>query len=77
VMTLIGGSLGPIAVAFLTERVFAAPEQVGWSIVIVGTAALCLSALLAVIAARQLQSAGRRDEAMGALIAVIAAPRTA
>jgi hypothetical protein len=30
-----------------------------------------------VIAARQLQSAGRRDEAMGALIAVIAAPRTA
>jgi MFS family permease len=77
VMTMLGGSLGPIAVAFLTERVFAAPEQVGWSIAIVGTLALCLSALLAVIAARQLQAAGNREPAMGALIAVSPLPRAA
>ncbi len=77
VMTLIGGSLGPIAVAFLTERVFAAPSQVGWSIVIVGIAALCISALLACVAARQLQAAGGRDPAMGALIAMPGLPRPA
>lgn len=70
VMTMIGGSLGPIAVAFLTEKVFAAPEHVGWSMAIVGTVTLCLSALLALVAARQLRLAGNREEAMGGLIAV-------
>jgi MFS family permease len=69
VMTMIGGSLGPIAVAFLTERVFADPAHVGWSIAIVGSAALCLSALLAMTAARQLRAAGARNEAMAKLIA--------
>ncbi|WP_162528470.1 MFS transporter [Novosphingobium sp. BW1] len=51
VMTLIGASLGPIAVAGLTENVFADPSQVGWSMAIVGTVALGLSALLAFTAA--------------------------
>jgi MFS family permease len=70
VMTMLGGSLGPIFVAFLTERVFASPERVGWSMAIVGSATLCLSALLALIAARQLRRAGDREAAVGALIAV-------
>lgn len=44
VMTMLGGSLGPLAVAFLTEHVFATPLAVGKSIAIVGTLSLCLSA---------------------------------
>ncbi|MET0365876.1 MAG: hypothetical protein ABW169_14620, partial [Sphingobium sp.] len=55
VMTMIGGSIGPLAVAALTEHVFGNPASVGLSIAIVGTVALCLSALLAMVAA------GRRD----------------
>ena len=77
VMTMLGGSLGPIAVAFLTERIFADPALVGWSIAIVGTIALCLSALTAAIAARNLRSAGQRDAAMGALIALSPLPSPA
>lgn len=52
VMTMIGGSLGPLAVATLTERVFADPARVGWSMALVGGVALSLSALLAAVAAR-------------------------
>lgn len=52
VMTMIGGSLGPLAVAALTERVFANPAHVGWSMAVVGAIALSLSALLALWAAR-------------------------
>jgi MFS family permease len=52
VMTMIGGSLGPLAVAGLTEKFFADPTKVGWSIAIVGTLALVGSALLALVAAR-------------------------
>ncbi len=46
VMTLIGFSLGPIAVATLTEHVLHDAAAVGWSMAIVGTAALTCSALL-------------------------------
>ncbi len=77
VMTMLGGSLGPIAVAFLTERIFADPAHVGWSMAIVGTIALCLSALIAMIAARNLRRAGQRDAAMAALIALAPLPRPA
>jgi MFS family permease len=77
VMTMLGGSLGPIAVAFLTERIFANPAHVGWSMAIVGTIALCLSALIAAIAARNLRAAGQRDPAMGALIALSPLPSPA
>lgn len=56
VMTLIGGSLGPVAVAWLTESVFADPLAVGWSMAIVGTVAFTLSALLAFIAAARVQT---------------------
>jgi MFS family permease len=52
VMTMIGGSLGPLAVAALTERVFANPARVGWSMGIVGAVALTLSAMLAMMTAR-------------------------
>jgi hypothetical protein len=52
VMTMIGGSLGPLAVAALTERVFANPAHVGWSMAVVGAVALSLSAILAWFAAR-------------------------
>ena len=56
VMTMIGGSLGPLFVAMLTEHVFHKPEAVGWSMAIVGTGALCTSALLAFAAARALNA---------------------
>lgn len=56
VMTLIGGSLGPVAVAWLTQSVFADPQAVGWSMAIVGTLAFTLSALLAWFAAAQFQA---------------------
>jgi MFS family permease len=56
VMTMIGGSLAPLGVAFLTERVFHDPHAVAWSMAIVGTAALSLSALLSMTAARELRS---------------------
>ncbi|MFM2372057.1 MAG: hypothetical protein RIS85_1779, partial [Pseudomonadota bacterium] len=56
VMTLIGGSLGPVAVAWLTQSVFADPLAVGWSMAIVGTVAFTLSALLAWFAAAQFQA---------------------
>ncbi len=51
VMTMIGGSIGPIAVAALTEHVFRSPASVGLSMLIVGTVSLTLSAALAMVAA--------------------------
>lgn len=56
VMTLIGGSLGPVAVAWMTESVFADPMAVGWSMAIVGTLAFVLSALFAFLAAGQVSA---------------------
>lgn len=53
VMTMIGGSLGPLAVAGLTEHVFASPRMVGASMAIVGGSALVAAALLALCAARR------------------------
>ena len=53
-MTMIGGSLGPIAVAGITERVFGDPQAVGWSMAIVGSIAFALSAALLLIAASAL-----------------------
>jgi MFS family permease len=52
VMTMIGGSLGPLAVAGLTQHLFGDAASVGWSIAIVGSLALAGSAVLAVLAAR-------------------------
>jgi MFS family permease len=57
VMTMIGFSLGPIAVAYLTQSVFHDPAAVGWSMAIVGVASLCVSAMLAWMAARSLERA--------------------
>jgi hypothetical protein len=53
VMTMIGASLGPLAVAGLTERVFGSPAAVGWSMTVVGTLSLTGSFLLAIWAARR------------------------
>lgn len=58
VMTMIGGSLGPVAVAWLTGSVFADPQAVGWSMAIVGTVAFTLSALLAFYAAARVKTLG-------------------
>ena len=58
VMTMIGASLGPLAVAALTERVFGSPGAVGFSMAIVGSGALCLSAALALFAAHRLHAVG-------------------
>lgn len=51
VMTVIGGSLGPVAVAWLTESVFASALAVGNSMAVVGLCAFVVSALLAFRAA--------------------------
>lgn len=50
VMTMIGGSLGPIAVAGLTEHVLGDPAKVGWSMAIVGILGFAASALLLFLA---------------------------
>lgn len=54
VMTIIGGSLGPLAVAYLTESVFASPQAVGQSMAAVGIAAFLGAALLALRAASRI-----------------------
>jgi len=56
VMTVIGGSLGPLAVAWLTENVFASPLAVGRSMATVGVSAFVVSALLAFRAAASISS---------------------
>jgi MFS family permease len=53
-MTMIGGSLGPLAVATLTERVFGDPAAVGSSMAIVGCTTLVAASALALVAARAL-----------------------
>jgi MFS family permease len=68
VMTMIGFSLGPIAVASLTEKLFKSPQMVGSSMAIVGITVLGISALLALRAARQLRLAGQRDPAWSGLL---------
>jgi MFS family permease len=55
VMTMIGGSLGPILVATLTERVFASSGAVGQSMAIVGTAAFVFAFAMSLVAARRAQ----------------------
>lgn len=56
VMTVIGGSLGPLAVAWLTENVFASPLAVGRSMATVGVSAFVVAALLAFRAAASISS---------------------
>lgn len=56
VMTMIGFSLGPIAVAFLTQHVFGSPLDVGKSIAIVGVVALSMSALLSLIVVERVRN---------------------
>ncbi|AXB79584.1 MFS transporter [Novosphingobium sp. P6W] len=56
VMTVIGGSLGPLAVAWLTENVFASPMAVGRSMATVGVSAFVVAALLAFRAAASISS---------------------
>jgi hypothetical protein len=58
-MTMVGGSLGPVAVAALTERVFGDPAAVGSSMAIVGSVALLASAALALLTARALPAQGQ------------------
>ncbi|AOR79143.1 MFS transporter [Novosphingobium resinovorum] len=56
VMTIIGASLGPLAVAWLTESVFASPAAVGRSMAIVGLCAFIAASLLAFRAASRITS---------------------
>ncbi len=56
VMTMIGFSLGPIAVAFLTQHVFGSPLDVGKSIAIVGVVALSVSALLSLLVVERVRT---------------------
>lgn len=59
VMTIIGGSLGPLAVAYLTQSVFASPQAVGGSMAVVGVTAFLFAALLAWRAASRIPSHAR------------------
>ena len=56
-MAMIGSSLGPIAVATLTERVFGDPAAVGSSMAIVGCVTLLASSALGLLTARALRDA--------------------
>lgn len=56
VMTIIGGSLGPLAVAWLTESVFGSPLAVGRSMAIVGVCAFVAASFLALRAASRITS---------------------
>lgn len=50
--TLIGAALGPLLIASVTERVFADPAEVGWSIAIICVPALLLASILFTLARR-------------------------
>jgi MFS family permease len=50
-MTLIGASLGPVFVAFLTQSVFGSPQAVGISMALVGTSAFLAAGALSATAA--------------------------
>jgi len=65
VMTMIGGSLGPFAVAGLTQHVFARPEAVGWSMAIVGALALGASAALGLVSARAARNMAELEQQEG------------
>lgn len=58
VMTMIGGSLGPVAVAGITEHVLGDPAQVGWSMAIVGSVGFAASALLLLLATSAIAARG-------------------
>lgn len=61
VMTMIGFSFGPLAVAYLTEHVFHAASAVGFSMAIVGTISLAAAAALGLTAANRLTVQQRPD----------------
>jgi MFS family permease len=56
VQTMIGLSLGPTLVAIFTEHVFEAPDMLRYSLVIVGTGASLVAALLFFFALRPYQA---------------------
>lgn len=55
VMSMIGSTLGPIAVAALTQNVFHDPHAVARSMAIVGSVALSLSSVLALLCTREFE----------------------
>jgi MFS family permease len=57
-MAMIGSSLGPVAVATLTERVFGDPAAVGSSMAIVGCVTLLAASALTLLTARALRATG-------------------
>lgn len=64
-MTMIGSSLGPVAVATLTERVFGDPAAVGSSMAIVGCVALVAASGLTLLTARALGEKGTGEKGTG------------
>lgn len=59
-MAMIGSSLGPVAVATLTERVFGDPAAVGSSMAIVGCVTLLAASALTLLTARALRAGAGR-----------------
>lgn len=62
-MAMIGSSLGPVAVATLTERVFGDPAAVGSSMAIVGCVTLLAASALTLLTARALRAASGQGRA--------------
>ena len=67
--TMIGGTLGPLLTALLTEHLFHDPAKVGSSILMVAAPALCLSAGLLVLARRGMSHASHSDSEMSRVLA--------
>lgn len=55
-MTLVGASMGPLLVAFLTTYLFRSDDSIGWAIAIIGTASFILAAMLAALSAKNLRA---------------------
>jgi hypothetical protein len=69
VVTMIGGTLGPLAVAQLNETVFHEPGLIGRSIALVGVCALMLSAALTLVSRRNFTRALARNGAFARVLA--------
>ena len=61
VVTMVGMTLGPLAVAQVNQAVFHDPKMIGHAVTIVGASALVLSALLTLITWRNFARGMARD----------------
>jgi MFS family permease len=60
--TVLGATLGPLAVAMVTERVLGDPALVGWSIALICLPCLALASALYALARRNIARAGPESD---------------